>query len=126
MLVRDLSIILGVNLAPVVVAEPTHPAPVEDLTALAKRINEAHEAGRGREAGEALLVARAQCLDGEWLPWLESNIRFPRRRAYEYLLAAKEPTLLAQAQALVEQMGKDEEAELLRWLQAREEKAGSN
>jgi hypothetical protein len=56
--------------------------PAEDLAALAARANAGHEAGeratrqgleRFRDAGEALLQARAQRPHGKWLPWLKKH-----------------------------------------------------
>jgi hypothetical protein len=70
----------------------------EDLDALAARANAAHEAGEAasrkglehfRAAGEALLKAKAQCGHGNWLAWLEKNVRFSERRAQQYMRLAK-------------------------------------
>lgn len=77
---------------------PAEVRPAEDLHALAKRINAAHEAGEGaarqglehfRAAGEALLKAKAQCAHGKWLAWLEKNIRCGRTQAWRYMALAK-------------------------------------
>jgi len=63
------------------------------LLALAKEINEAHhevETTFGHSlkhaivAGEGLTRAKASLDHGEWLPWLEKNIRFSRQSADVY------------------------------------------
>jgi hypothetical protein len=70
----------------------------ESLEHLAQQINASHEAGltatrqglaRFRDAGEALLKAKARCKHGEWLPWLEKNVRFSRKTVAAYMRIAE-------------------------------------
>ncbi len=80
----------AVCVAPVVSDTPdTHavdlisePAPAPSLAELAKAINAEHQAAErtarkaiehARDAGECLLLAKAQVEHGQWLPWLSSN-----------------------------------------------------
>jgi transcriptional regulator with XRE-family HTH domain len=58
---------------------------IEVLADLAKRINAAHRAGQTGEAGKLLLEARGKCRYGQWLPWLSTNVHFPRSLAYDYM-----------------------------------------
>jgi protein gp37 len=73
--------------------------PAEDLAELAHRINAAHEAGEGatraglahfRDAGAALLRAKARCGHGRWLAWLQKNVRFSYREASRYMRVARD------------------------------------
>jgi ParB family chromosome partitioning protein len=70
---------------------------VDPLAELAKLINAEHEAGElaplehYRRAGELLLEAKGQCQYGDWLSWLEANVRFGKSRAYQYMEFAKVP-----------------------------------
>jgi phage N-6-adenine-methyltransferase len=68
--------------------------PAEDLATLAKAINAAHEAAQGamrtglekaREAGDALLKAKAACKHGQWLSWLKGNTKLDRMTAWRYM-----------------------------------------
>jgi hypothetical protein len=72
--------------------------PVENLEALAGRINAEHEAvtaaavsalEHARRAGEMLLEARARCPHGTWLLWLATNVRCSQRTAYNYIQIAE-------------------------------------
>jgi hypothetical protein len=73
--------------------------PAVDLAALAAEINAEHQAGEDaarkglghfRRAGEALRKAKAQCGHGQWLGWLQANVRFDRRTASNYMRVAAE------------------------------------
>ncbi len=69
----------------------------EDLPALARSINEAHEAveaaakmslEKARDAGEALLRAKKAVGHGKWLRWLDKNVAFAARTARVYMRVA--------------------------------------
>jgi hypothetical protein len=86
-------------------AEPAHcpPADADHLTPcpladLASRINAEHEQGvrsalsaleHIRKAGVLLLEAKGLCPHGDWLAWLEHNIRFGARQAQKYMRLAE-------------------------------------
>src|SRR5262245_31169094 len=75
-----------------------------ELAALAKQINEHHEAGEiaGRQrklagrkrlehyrfAGQALREAKAKCEHGHWGPWLKTNFPFSHTQANRYMALA--------------------------------------
>jgi hypothetical protein len=68
-----------------------------DLATLADAINAEHVAvcdaiaaglAHARRAGEMLAQAKAQVPHGEWLPWLERNVRFSARTAQGYIRVA--------------------------------------
>jgi ParB family chromosome partitioning protein len=72
--------------------------PAEDLAVLAEIINAAHEATeaamrsgleKAKEAGDALRQAKAAVKHGQWLPWLEKNVRCSQRTAYNYMDVSK-------------------------------------
>jgi hypothetical protein len=71
----------------------------EDLAALAAEINAEHKAGEQatrkglehfRAAGAALLKAKAACGHGNWLPWLQKNVKFSQQTASVYMRLAKD------------------------------------
>jgi hypothetical protein len=71
----------------------------DPLAGLAERINAEHaqvEAavrstlGHARAAGDLLLQAKAQVQHGQWLPWLQENVRFKVRTAQGYMYIARE------------------------------------
>jgi protein gp37 len=83
------------DLFPLPVAAAVRPA--EDLAALAAEIKAEHAAGEGaarkglahfRNAGAALIKARAQCGPGKWLKWVRANLPFDRRTATNYMRVA--------------------------------------
>jgi hypothetical protein len=68
------------------------------LTDLAETINTEYAAAQSdaRSAvqhaiacGKALLEAKAKCKHGEWLPWLEANVKFSKDSANDYMRLAK-------------------------------------
>lgn len=70
----------------------------QSLPQLAIIANSAHVAGERaslkgiehfRQAGEALIAAKALCGHGKWLAWLEKNVRFSQRQANSYMRLAK-------------------------------------
>jgi hypothetical protein len=81
--------------------------PVEDLQALARQINAAHDdcqqaftAGmlHAVRTGQLLIEAKRQIArHGEWLPWLESNCCVPIRLAQKYMFVAREAAKLDEA-----------------------------
>lgn len=94
---------------------------LDDLKALALRANEAHgraqASGRAyleaaRAAGQALLDAKAQVAHGEWLDWLDKNVKFSVRSARTYMTIARywhgfkraRPADLAEALRLVDRL----------------------
>ena len=82
------------------------------LPDLAEQINAAHDAAEAasrsgllhaKSAGELLLQAKAQCRHGEWLPWLEANVRFSERTAQAFMrVASRWAELEANPQALAD------------------------
>jgi hypothetical protein len=82
---------------------------VPNLAQLAEQINAEHTAAltaartaleHARRAGGLLAEAKAACGHGNWLPWLEANVRFSERTAQAYMRVAKHrPELEAKAQA---------------------------
>jgi hypothetical protein len=87
--------------------------PVDDLAALAAEINAAHVAGEGatrkglehfRQAGEALLRAKAACGGRKFKPWLEANVRFGRTTAYGYMRLAENWSICSTAEHMREAM----------------------
>jgi phage N-6-adenine-methyltransferase len=72
--------------------------PADALAELAGRINAEHSEAlaaarasltHARNAGQLLLEAKKQCGHGQWLPWLEANVRFSDRTANAYMRVAK-------------------------------------
>jgi hypothetical protein len=72
----------------------------DELTALASRINDEHQAATSalREgvlhaiaAGESLLKAKAQLNHGGWLDWLKANCEIPERTVQAYMRLARLP-----------------------------------
>lgn len=71
---------------------------IESLGDLARHINDAHDAGERaawkglenfRQAGQWLLAAKAKCGHGNWLKWLEKNVRFSDETARRYMRLAE-------------------------------------
>jgi hypothetical protein len=87
---------------------------MNDLTTLlhlAERINAEHDqagaalkAGllHARSAGDLLLQAKEQLPHGQWLPWLEANVRFSDRTAQAYMRVARRWMELEKAQGLAD------------------------
>lgn len=76
----------------------------KELQQLAANINAAHakvESSFGHSlqhairAGELLAEAKERLPHGEWLPWLEKNVRFSQRNAYVYITAFENRELIA-------------------------------
>jgi Protein of unknown function (DUF3102) len=64
-----------------------------------KAINQAHSQflnrvrlalHQARKAGDLLLLAKAECPHGSWLPWLRANFKFSERTAQDYMRIARE------------------------------------
>jgi hypothetical protein len=83
------------------------------LTALARKINAAHQAAEttlqaglehARTAGLLLIEAKEKCDHGQWLPWLKANVRFSDRTAQNYIRIAKrwDELVAANPQALAD------------------------
>jgi hypothetical protein len=75
------------------------PAPNNDLTALASRINTEHDevikhvqqgAHHAIRAGKLLLEAKIAVRHGDWSEWLASNCRVSERTAQVYMQLARE------------------------------------
>jgi hypothetical protein len=73
---------------------------VQDLKSLADCINSAHAAGEEasrqalehyRSCGAALLQAKKLCGHGNWLAWLQKNVRFGEKRVQRLMRLAKLP-----------------------------------
>jgi phage N-6-adenine-methyltransferase len=71
---------------------------VAALSILATEINAEHEAAEhainnslqhARRCGELLIQARVKCGHGEWLPWLDANVRVGARQAQKYMRLAE-------------------------------------
>jgi hypothetical protein len=64
----------------------------------AEEINALHDAAlnlagqavaKAAECGQKLIEAKAKCKHGEWLPWMEANLKFTRRTATSYMSVAE-------------------------------------
>ena len=73
--------------------------PDDDLTQLAQRITETHDAAmsaaktaveRAIECGRLMIEAKAKVPHGEWLPWLTANTGVSHRTAQRFMRAATE------------------------------------
>jgi hypothetical protein len=69
-----------------------------DLVDLAKQINHEHQEAEGlarrtldhvRKAGELLLEAKGKVPHGQWLPWLEANVKASVRTCQTYMRVAE-------------------------------------
>jgi hypothetical protein len=84
--------------------------PNADLAQLAEWINAAHAAAEdslraglqhARATGTLLIEAKAKVAHGQWIPWLEKNVRFSVRTAQAFMrVADRWPELEAKAQGL--------------------------
>jgi hypothetical protein len=72
--------------------------PNADLAGLAERINAEHAAAadslraglqHARRAGALLVEAKAKMAHGQWIPWLEKNVRCAPRTAQTYMRVAE-------------------------------------
>jgi hypothetical protein len=89
------------------------------LSELAAWINAGHAAGEAaslqgakhfRQVGEWLIEAKEKLKHGDWLPWLEANVKFSRQHACRYMRLAKCNTVLHLDDAWRVLTGRDEEA----------------
>lgn len=95
------------EVTPVEVLPPLQPEELE-LTTLSDRINHLHlQIGRlaiealdyARQAGELLLVVKAQLPHGEFQGWVDQHLHCGLRQTQKYMTIAREWSLLEQAKA---------------------------